>query len=144
MLSYPGNFQQLEAIQPDLAQLSTNLTWATDQTTFLEKTTWSTGTTDSQSTSFDQNYSFNGTLSVSGSTNEISYRRVQGDAEPEWQLRLQQSAHCGDDARQVDGHRRAEAGNVRKPPDYQYFVTPFIFGQQRPAASSTTFRCRRT
>ncbi len=133
VLSYPGNFQQLQAIETDLDQLSNNLTWATDQTTFLEKTTWNTGTTDSQSTSFDQNYSFKDTLSVSTSTNGIF---VSGSTKAT--LGLSGSFGFSNLHTSVTTLGKSTGIGVQKPatfaspPDYQYFVTPFIFGQQRP------------
>jgi hypothetical protein len=133
VLSYPGNFQQLQTIEPDLDQLSNNLTWATDQTTFLEKTTWNTSTTDSQSASFDQNYSFKDTLSVSTSTNGIF---VSGSTR--FTLGLSGSFGFSNLHTSVTTLGKSTGIGVQKPatfaspPDYQYFETPFIFGQKRP------------
>src|SRR5215471_3753233 len=131
LLSYPGNPQQLLAI--DSHQLSDNLTWATDQSTFLAKTTWSTGTTHSQSASFDQNYSYKDTLSVSASANlEIVSASFMGT------LSLSGSFGFSDLHTSLTTLGKSAVIGVQKqgtfasPPDYQYFVTPLIFGQQRP------------
>ena len=134
LLSYPGNFQQLQAIQPDLAQLSENVTWTTDQTTFVEKTTWNTGTTDSQSTSFDQSYSFNDTLSVSASTNEIfASASVKGTLSLSGSFGFSRLHTSVTTLGKSTGIGVQKPGTFASPPDYQYAVTPFIFGQQPPA-----------
>jgi hypothetical protein len=134
-LSYPGNFQQLLVIQPDLDQLSQNNTFTTDQSTFLERTTWSKDSSKSLSTSFDQNYSFNNTLSVSTNTNGIG---VSGGVK--FKLDLSGSFSFSDLHTSVTtlgnstGIGVQKPGTFANPPDYQYSVTPFIFGQQRPTS----------
>ena len=133
VLSYPGNLQQLEVIEPDLDPLSNVLTWPTDQTTILEKTTWNSGTTNSQSTSFDQNYSFKDTLSVSTSTNAIFV-----SAQTKATFSLSGSFGFSNLHTSVTTLGKSTGIGVQKPatfanpPDYQYFVTPYIFGQKRP------------
>ncbi|HXR57554.1 MAG TPA: hypothetical protein VN858_12170 [Casimicrobiaceae bacterium] len=134
VLSYPGNLQQLEVTEPDLDPLSNVLTWPTDQTTILEKTTWNTGTTNSQSTSFDQNYSFKDTLSVSTSTNAIF-----ASASTKAAFSLSGSFGFSKLHTSVTTLGKSTGIGVQKPatfaspPDYQYFVTPYIFGQKRPS-----------
>jgi hypothetical protein len=133
LLSYPGNFQQLQVIEPDLDQLSENLTWRTDQTTFLEKTTWNTGTTDSQSTSFDQNYSFNDTLSVSAYSNEIfTSASIKGTISVSGSFGFSNLHTAVTTLGKSTGIGVQKPGTFANPPDYEYAVTPFIFGQQRP------------
>jgi hypothetical protein len=133
VLSYPGNFAQLQAFEPNLDQISTDLTWVTDQSVFLEKTTWNTGTSDSKSTSFDQNYSFSDTFSVSGYTDDIF---VQSS----FKASLSLSGSFGfsnlhtavTTLGKSTGIGVQKPGSFASPPDYQYFVTPYIFGQKRP------------
>ena len=133
VLSYPGNFAQLQAIAPDIDQVSTDFTWVTDQSVFLEKTTWNTNSNDSQSTSFDQNYSFNDTLSTSGTTDEVI---VQASFKAS--LSLSGSVGFSNLHTSVTtlgkstGIAVQKPGSFASPTDYQYFVTPYIFGQKRP------------
>ncbi|HSU43257.1 MAG TPA: hypothetical protein VLN42_03485 [Casimicrobiaceae bacterium] len=134
VLSYPGNFQQLQAIEPDLDQLSGNNTFTTDQSTFLEKTTWSKDSTKSLSTSFDQNYSFNDTLSVSASTNFIfASASIKGTLSLSGSFGFSNLHTSVTTLGNSSGIGVQKPGTFASPPDYQYHVTPFIFGQQRPA-----------
>jgi hypothetical protein len=134
VLSYPGNFQQLQAIEPDLDQLSNNNIFTTDQTVFRERTTWSKDSTKSLSTSFDQNYSFNDTLSVSASTNEIfASASVKGTLSLSGSFGFSNLHTSVTTLGNSTGIGVQKPGTFASPPDYQYHVTPFIFGQQRPA-----------
>ena len=135
ILSYPGNFSQLQAIAPDLDQVSTDLTWVTDQSVFLEKTTWNTNTSDSKTTSFDQNYSFNDSFSVSGYTDDFV-------AQSSFKAGLSLSGSFGfsnlhtavTTLGKSTGVGVQKPGSFASPPDYQYFVTPYIYGQKRPSS----------
>jgi hypothetical protein len=135
VLSYPGNFQQLQAIEPDLDQLSQNNTFTTDQSTFLERTTWTKDSSKSLSTSFDQNYSFNNTFSVSTNTNGVGF-----SLSTKFKLGLSGSFGFSTLHTSVTtlgnstGIGVQKPGTFANPPDYQYHATPFIFGQQRPSS----------
>jgi hypothetical protein len=134
VLSYPGNFQQLQAIEPDLDQLSNNNVFTTDQSSFLEKTTWSKDSTKSLSTSFDQNYSFNDTLSVSASTNFIfASASIKGTLSLSGSFGFSNLHTSVTSLGSSTGIGVQKPGTFASPPDYQYHVTPFIFGQQRPS-----------
>ena len=131
VFSYPATFAQLQAIAPNLDQLSKAQTSRTDTSTATERATWIKETTEGASTSFDQNYSFEQELSVSGAFGSLS-----GGAT----LNLSGSFGFSDLSKSVTtvgnstGIGVEKPGTFLTPPNYSYAFTPYIFGQKKPAS----------
>ncbi len=131
VFSYPATFEQLQAIAPNLDQLSKAQTSRTDTSTATERATWIKETTEGASTSFDQNYSFEQELSVSG-----AFGSVTGGAT----LNLSGSFGFSDLSKSATTLGKSAGIGVEKPgtfltpSNYSYAFTPYIFGQKKPAS----------
>jgi hypothetical protein len=129
LFSYPATLEQLQAIAPNLDQLSKAQTSRTDTSTATERATWIKETTEGATTSFDQNYSFEQELSVSGAFGSVT----AGAA-----LNLSGSFGFSDLSKSVTSVGRSagigveKPGTFRAPATYNYSFTPYIFGQKKP------------
>ena len=135
VLSYPGSLTQLQVIEPNLDQVSSDstITWKTDGSTFLEHVSWNVNTVDSQSASFDQNYSFSDTLSVSAVTDDvITMASFKANLSLGGSFGFSTLHTAVTTLGKSTGVGIQKPGSFANPPDYEYFVTPYIFGQQRP------------
>jgi hypothetical protein len=135
VLSYPGNLQQLLALEPDLDQVSdpSNFTWATDNIPVIENTYWKGQSQGTTTTSFDQNYSFKNTLSFSGDV-EVPIGGLAGSTSISVSASVAFSRlHTGVTTLQEStGIQIVKPGTFLDPPNYRYQVTPFIYGHVRP------------
>lgn len=134
ILSYPTSYTQLQQAIPTVDKLSADHTWSTDGSTLTEETSWTKETTDGSSASLDQNYSFEHDVSVVGA---CCGRLVSGTVSAELNLsgsfgftNLNKSvATVG----KSTGIGVEKPGTFLTPENYNYAVTPFIFGQPKPA-----------
>ncbi|MBV9303840.1 MAG: hypothetical protein JOY53_17160 [Acidobacteriaceae bacterium] len=133
VLSYPANYAQLQQAIPAIDKLSADHTWRTDGSTLTEETKWTTQATDGSSASFDQNYSFEYDLSVVGA---CCGRLVTGTVSAE--LNLSGSFGFTNLNKAVATVGKSTGIGVEKPgtfltpTNYNYPVTPYIFGQPNP------------
>lgn len=133
VLSYPTNYAQLQQSVSSIDKLSADHTWRTDGSTLTEETKWTTQATDGSSASFDQNYSFEYDLSVVGA---CCGRLVTGTASAELNLNGSFGFTNLNKAVATVGKSTGigveKPGTFLSPPNYNYPVTPFIFGQPTP------------
>ncbi len=133
LLSYPANFGQLQQSVPAIDKLSADNTWRTDESTLTEQTDWIKEETNGTSTSVDENYSFNHELSVAGA---CCGRLVTGTVSAE--LNLSGSTGFTDLNKAIATVGKSTGLGVEKPgtfltpTNYNYAVTPYIFGQPHP------------
>jgi hypothetical protein len=134
VFSYPATFAQLQQVVGGIDKLSEDRTWKTDGSTRTEETSWTTEQTNGSSASFDQNYSFDRQLSVAGA---CCGRLVTGSVSAE--VGLSTSTGFNDLNKSVatigksSGIGVTKPGTFLTPTNYNYAVTPYIFGQTPPA-----------
>ncbi|MBV9303841.1 MAG: hypothetical protein JOY53_17165 [Acidobacteriaceae bacterium] len=133
VFSYPATYEQLQQAVPAIEKLSADHTWRTDGSTLTEETKWTTESRDGSSASFDQNYSFEYDLSVVGA---CCGRLVTGTVSAE--LNLSGSFGFTNLNKAVATVGKSTGIGVEKPgtfltpTNYNYPVTPYIFGQPNP------------
>jgi hypothetical protein len=133
VLSYPASYAQLQQAIPTIDTLSRDNTWRTDGSTLTEETSWTKEVTDGASTSFDQNYSFEHDTSVVGACCGLL---VTGTVSAE--LNLSGSFGFTNLNKAVATVGKSTGIGVEKPgtfltpTNYNYPVTPYIFGQPYP------------
>jgi hypothetical protein len=102
-----------------------------------ETTGWSSGTSGSKTTSFDQNYSFGTDISVTAAWGVKGLGILGGNGT----LNLSGSFGFSDlnksttDLGKSTGIGVQKPGNFLEPPNYEYHVTPYIFGTVKPSTS---------
>jgi hypothetical protein len=133
VLSYPATYSQLQQAIPTIDKLSADHTWHTDGNALTEETSWTEEKTEGSSASLDQNYSFEHDVSVVGA---CCGRLVSGTVSAELNLsgsfgftNLNKSvATVG----KSTGIGVEKPGTFLTPENYNYGVTPYIFGQPKP------------
>jgi hypothetical protein len=133
ILSYPASYSQLQQAISTIDKLSADHTWSTDSSTLTEETSWTKEETEGSSASLDQNYSFEHDVSVVGA---CCGRLVSGTVSAELNLsgsfgftNLNKSvATVG----KSTGIGVEKPGTFLTPENYNYAVTPLIFGQPKP------------
>lgn len=141
VLSYPASYAQLQQIVPDINLLSAGpdqaVSLTTDPSNTTVKTTWATGTTDSQSSSFNQNYSFKNNLSVNGSVGlkPIDSVSFGYDLTVSGSFGFSSLNKASSALGKSTGIGVSKPGTFANPFDYNYSVTPYIFGQTQPGGS---------
>ncbi len=135
VLSYPATYAQLQQMVPNIDKLSADRAWRTDDSEGTVETKWATEETNGSSTSFDQNYSFESELSVAGA---CCGGIVTGTVSAE--LSLSGSTGFTDLNKAVatvgksSGIGVTKPGTFLVPTNYNYSVTPYIFGELEPPA----------
>ena len=133
LLSYPATYSQLQQAIPTVDKLSADNTWSTDGSTLTEETSWTKEETEGSSASLDQNYSFEHDVSVVGA---CCGRLVSGTVSAE--LNLSGSVGLTNLNKSVATVGKSTGVGVEKPgtfltpENYNYSVTPYIFGQPKP------------
>jgi hypothetical protein len=133
VLSYPATYTQLQQMMPAIDKLSADHTWRTDGSTLTEETSWTKEESNGTSASFDQNYSFDTSLSAVAA---CCGRLVTGTVSAE--LNLSGSTGFTTLNKAVATVGKSTGIGVKKPGtflipgNYNYAVTPFIFGQPKP------------
>ena len=136
VLSYPATYALLQqSVSVPLQKLSEDSTWRTDGSIREEQTTWTQQSTEGSSASFDQNYSTETELSVAGA---CCGGLVTGSVSAE--LNLSGSTGFSDLNKAVATLGKSTGIGIHKPGtfltpfNYNYEVTPYIFGEQPPAS----------
>lgn len=137
ILSYPGSYSQLQKIVPDINLLSPGpdggaLSWLTDGSSLTEKTAWTVGSGTSKSSSSENNYTFNNNTSVTAK-GDAGVVTVGLNAS----LDLGGSTGFSNLTKSSTQLGKSTGIAIKKPPfpdpgSYGYWVTPFIYGNQKP------------
>jgi hypothetical protein len=135
VFSYPANYQQLQAIAPNLNTLSNPQSFATDGSTTTESINWTTEGSNGTSASFDQNYSFSQEFSLTGAVSTpFTSASLTGT------LNFSGSTGFSDLTKSVTSVGKSNGISVNKPGSfanpglYAYSFTPYIFGQNQSAS----------
>lgn len=135
LFSYPGSYSQLQKILPRIQKLSgADQSWATDSSVRTEKSNWSSDTSEGQNTSYQNNFSEDVSVSVSAKVG------VKGtfSAEASAKLSVSGSQAFGSMTKSLNKLGESTGIGVKKPgtfldpPNYAYFVSPYILGQAKP------------
>lgn len=135
VFSYPWNFQQLQAQQPNINLLTSNAptTFYTDSSTLTEQANWASQSGTSQTSGSTKNYSWSKSVSVSGNVSaNIEGISIGGGTSYSFSYNGSKSFSTLNSSKttlgQSTGVGIAKPGSFANPGEYEYAVAPYIFG----------------
>jgi hypothetical protein len=136
IFSYPATKEQLALIYPDLAktQLSSDLTFHTDNASKKIQTNWSSGSEQGSTTAFSDNFSFGleETFVASVGLGDISTAKVSQSLKVSGSFGFENLQTNTASMQASNGIGIQAVGIFRDPPNYAYAVTPVILGNSPP------------
>jgi hypothetical protein len=137
IFSYPATKEQLALIYPDLAktQLSSDLTFYTDNSSKKIQTNWSSGSEQGSTTAFSDNFSFDleGTVVTSVGVGDITTAKTSGSLKVSGSFGFETLQTNTASMQASNGIGIQAVGLFHDPPNYAYAVIPVILGNSPPA-----------
>lgn len=135
VFSYPWNFSQLQAQQPNINLLTSGspTTFYTDSSTLTEQANWANQTGQSVTSGSTKNYSWSKSVSVSGNLSvNIEGISVGGGTSYSFSYNGSKSFNTLNSSKttlgQSTGIGIAKPGSFANPGEYEYAIAPYIFG----------------
>lgn len=135
VFSYPWNFSQLQAQQPNINLLTSGspTTFYTDSSTLTEQANWANQTGQSVTSGSTKNYSWSKSVSVSGDLSvDIEGISIGGGTSYSFSYNGSKSFSTLNSSKttlgQSTGIGIAKPGSFANPGEYEYAVAPYIFG----------------
>ena len=136
IFSYPATKEQLALIYPDLAktQLSSDLTFYTDNSSKKIQTNWSSGSEQGSTTAFSDNFSFSleETIVASEGISKIATGKASQSLKVSGSFGFENLQTNTASMQASNGIGIQAVGLFRDPPNYAYAVTPVILGNSPP------------
>lgn len=136
VLSYPASYSQLRKIVPDIKKLSQNVEWATDASVLTTSTIWENGSGADQSVSSSENNTFGLDTSFAGAggLSGVVTLRLDTKLNINGSRALTNLNKSSLNLGKNTGIGVKKPGTFLDPPNYQYSVIPYIFGEVKPAS----------
>ncbi len=133
VLSYPASYSQLQQIFPDIAKLSADIHFFTDNSSTTISSTWEAGNNDQRSAGYDRTYSEDNDLSaVAAGDAGIFSVGLSADLDFGGSNSFHDLTQGATTLSKSTGIDISKPSSFADPFVYGYDVTPYIFGRLAP------------